>query len=283
MKRIVAFLLIVLLALSVPALAESGDGFIGEMVVINCQEYVSLREQPSTKSARLAQVGLGETVTNCHWYNNDFIYCEYKGQPGYILAEYLEPLGGYSDATLDVTLNGLRVLAERARINDGEYLLVTCEDQWGSTLWYWESMTDYMTELTLTDAFLGGTAQDPLVLVYNSETGLTALDFASGVVRWVVTPGDANLGASVSCAVGPDGTAYIGGYYGPNPVAISAAGKVLWHADPKSDDVFWLYELNLLDENVLAAHYDYAFDGGVSGWVYYSLADGSMLGWERDE
>ena len=282
MKRILAFVLAALLALGAFALAESGDGYIGDMEVVNCESYVSLRAEPSTKAERLAKVSLGETVTNCHWYDNDFIYCEYDGQSGYILAEYLEPLDGRADIILDETRQGLRVRAEHSFVGQGEYLHVTCEDEHGSTVWVYDTKTDDVTELTLTDAFIGGLAQDPLVLVYNAEEGLTALDFASGVARWTLKRDEQHLGASLSHCLGEDGVCYIGGYYGPDPVAISGSGKVLWQAQLEGNDVFWLYELELLDENTLAAHYDYAYDGA-SGWFYYSTADGSFLGWERDE
>ncbi|MBQ8954721.1 MAG: SH3 domain-containing protein [Clostridia bacterium] len=61
------------------------------MVVANCNEWASLRAQPSTSSDRIAEVPLGAIVTNCTGATNGFIACDYAGQSGYILAEYLEP------------------------------------------------------------------------------------------------------------------------------------------------------------------------------------------------
>ena len=80
-------------------------------------------------------------------------------------------------------------------------------------------------------------------------------------------------------AVGEDGTVYVGGYYGPDPVAISASGELLWEAD-SGRDTFWLYDMEITDEGVVCT-YDaidgapgpaeicYGFDGSVA-WVRVS-------------
>ena len=64
------------------------------MRVVKCKEYVSLREERSTKSTRLAKVPLGASVLAFPEYGekNGFIYCVYNGEEGFILSEYLEPI-----------------------------------------------------------------------------------------------------------------------------------------------------------------------------------------------
>lgn len=62
--------------------------------VVNCREYVSLREARSKSSARLAKVPLGALV---HAYpeageEGGFVLCTYHDEYGYILAEYLAPV-----------------------------------------------------------------------------------------------------------------------------------------------------------------------------------------------
>ena len=90
MKRFIAFLLLLCMALThMPALADSE--YIGNMEVVNCNEWVSLRESPSTSSKRLVKVSLGAIVSNCEQLNEEWIYAEYDGYSGYILAMYLEP------------------------------------------------------------------------------------------------------------------------------------------------------------------------------------------------
>ena len=280
MRRIMACLAaLALLVLIGAAMAEQGEYNL-YMVVVNCEEWVSLRDGPSTSAARLARVPLGEVVFECSRVEGGFIYCTYQGQRGYILAKYLEPAEygepeepGDSDVVLDVWEKGLHVLAERAAVGDGEYLLVTCEEKNGVQRWFYETMTGYMTELTLTDAFIGGAVQDPLVMVYNAERGLAALDILSGGVIWELAEAQVDLGAGITHAVTDDGTLYIGGYYGPDPVAIDVRGNVLWQSD--SGGCAWLDQVNLGDEEI-ACHYDLMSDSDGGGWVYFRY-DGSTV------
>ena len=281
MKRILACLTaLALLALAWAALAEEGDDYCLYMVVVNCEEWVSLRSGPSTSASRLAKVPLGEVVFECSRVGGDFIYCTYEGQRGYILAKYLEPAEygepeepGYAGVVLDYAANGLRVLAERAPLGEGEYLLVTCEDAAGDPRWSYETTTEDTTELTMTDAFIGGAAQDPFVMVYNAEKGLTALDVWSGDVVWELSDASVHLGASITHAAAEDGTLYIGGYYGPDPVAIDVRGNVLWRSD--SGGCAWLDQINLGDDEI-ACHYDLMSDAEGGGWVYFRY-DGSTV------
>ena len=90
MKRYIAlFLLLCMVLAAMPVMADSE--YIGNMEVVNCNEWVSLRESPSTSSKRLVKVSLGAIVSNCEQLNEDWIYAEYDGYSGYILAMYLEP------------------------------------------------------------------------------------------------------------------------------------------------------------------------------------------------
>lgn len=278
MKRLTAFALALCLLLAACALAEGAA--LGDMVVVNCEEWVSLRTAPSTKADRLIKVPLGALVSDCAWAENGFIHGSYGGYSGYIKAEYLtlenQDDGPEGDMALDTWVNGLRVTAEKAYVGDGEYMLVTCEDQSGSQRWSYESMTSYYTELDMLDCFIGGAAQDPMVMVYNAEKGLTALDIFYGEPRWTLTPEEASLGASVSHAVSGDGTLYIGGYYGPDPVAIDVNGHVLWRADVGDPDIYWLYEIQIWESGV-AGHYACTDGmGGQSGWILYDF-DGSRV------
>ena len=64
------------------------------MRVVNCTDYVSLREKRSTSSKRLAKVPLGALVLAFPELGeqNGFIWCEYHDEAGYILKKYLEPI-----------------------------------------------------------------------------------------------------------------------------------------------------------------------------------------------
>ena len=65
------------------------------MRVVNCKQFVSLRETKSKESKRLAKVPLGAMVLAFPeaGQENGFTYCVYHGQEGYILSEYLQPAG----------------------------------------------------------------------------------------------------------------------------------------------------------------------------------------------
>ncbi len=106
MKRLTALLLLLGMVLAaVPAMADSE--YLGNMEVVNCNEWVSLREEPSTKSSRLVKVSLGAIVSNCRQVNDAWIYAEYDGYSGYILAEYLEPSDGrLTFSAMMITITG---------------------------------------------------------------------------------------------------------------------------------------------------------------------------------
>jgi hypothetical protein len=68
-----------------------------------CSEYVNLREDPDSESGSLDRVYLGEVVMASP-YNDDYSYCCYNGQFGYIRDDYLSSsIQPWSDGTFYVT------------------------------------------------------------------------------------------------------------------------------------------------------------------------------------
>ena len=194
---------------------------------------------------------------------------------GYILNEYLE------EPALYAQVDKLTVLATRSYSDSGEVMELSCLDSSGSEVWKRVFQSPYATELNCTDAFVGGTAAEPMVLVHVSGVGLTALDPETGSDLWTLGDDVVSLGGSLSCAVGEDGTAYIGGYYGPDPVAISVDGELLWQSssvygegDGYPLEFWWLYELELGPDGLIAT-YDMSADE-LGGQVLYGL-DGQLL------
>ena len=114
---------------------------------------------------------------------------------------------------------------------------VVCRDASGEVVWSRETVVDAATELSGSTAFMAGVAQDPLVALYNVDEGLWALDGLTGEERWFLSTEDAGLGGGICVAVDENGTMYIGGYDGPDPVAISMDGRVLWRSDCGSDEM----------------------------------------------
>ena len=60
--------------------------------IVNCKDWVSMRETASAASARLAKVPLGAQVLAYPEYKevDGFVYCVYQDQYGYIQSDYLE-------------------------------------------------------------------------------------------------------------------------------------------------------------------------------------------------
>ena len=109
MKRFIALLLTLYMALaSLPAMASMD--YLGDMEVVECKEWVSLRELPSTSSKRLMKVYLGAVVNNCQQFGDDWIYAEYDGKGGYILAKYLRP---FTEEIIPLTMM-INIVPERA-------------------------------------------------------------------------------------------------------------------------------------------------------------------------
>jgi uncharacterized protein YgiM (DUF1202 family) len=63
------------------------------MIVVNCKEWITLRESPSTSSASLRQIPLGDSVTFLGNAENGFYHVSYLGTEGYALASYLTLAG----------------------------------------------------------------------------------------------------------------------------------------------------------------------------------------------
>lgn len=185
-------------------------------------------------------------------------------KPKSVLDENVEdaPVQSYADVSeynddfviLDTVAKGVRVIGRQIYQQDCEYLMAVGLDESGAELWKNETTTDSITELMQTDVFIGGTADAPLVMMYNACRGLTAVDPVSGEVVWEISKKTLNLGGSITHVVDGNGVLYIGGYYGPDPVAIDAGGNVLWQSDSGSAEATWLYRMELTDEGIACSY-----------------------------
>ena len=241
--------------------------YIGAMKVINCRECVSLREAPSKTSKSLADVPLGAIVYYCSRNEKKFApspykkqvhmftKCEYEGQEGYIMSKYLgaapefepvetkaenvvmtrEEIIGSGEIVLEWKEFNVSVLAARERTSENgvtwENLRVGCfiddEPEWG----YVESVQTKDAEKKL-KAFMGGTEDEPQVYVYDSEYGLMMFDLMDGTEQWLISRNSCFLGdAGVVTSGANTGILYIAGTAGPDPVAISAEGNILWQSE----------------------------------------------------
>ena len=96
---------------------------------------------------------------------------------------------------------------------------------------YTEAVKQNGKHVTL-KAFMGGTEDEPQVYVYDAEYGLTMLDLMDGVEVWTLTKNNCPLGDAAVCTIGENtGILYIAGTDGPDPVAISSEGNILWRSE----------------------------------------------------
>jgi len=101
MKKTVLLLLSAIFLLSFAAYADASIG--DQLMVANCNEFITLREEPDTSSRALAQIGLGELVNLVGGADDDFLMVEYMGQTGYVLARYVEVFDDFSGEAVSLT------------------------------------------------------------------------------------------------------------------------------------------------------------------------------------
>ena len=262
--------------------AEIADAYIGTMEVVNCDEWVSLREKPSSSAKRLAKVPLNAVVEDCSWYNTKYIYCCYDGLYGYILASYLQEAVLEDDADEEAPkvvtsdLGGYTLSITRTYPNESENVEVSVSTEDGN-LWTRNVNVPYISELDAISVFMGGTEDDPRVMIY-AENKLESVSCATGETVWTL---DKHLGGSCTKAVTEDGTMYIGGYYGPDPVAIAMDGTVLWSSD--ANGAYWLYELELADEGLVATYSMSGTGSEKEARICFDYATGAVISSEDIE
>ena len=302
MKRLFLMLLIIAIASSIllPAFAdripeEKGPRYIGAMEVVRCKEYVTLRAEPYKKAKALAKVPLGSVVYNCRTIREkkSFVYAEYEGIAGYILVNYLEKAPQYEPAVTsaisgnlteneirdsgDVVLDwqdyNISVLAShefrKAGKNKTEILRIGCFID-GEPLWGHTETLEVFSDYTMLRVFVGGTEDDPMVMLFDGGYGLSQLDLLSGKERWVLQTGSCDLGDGAVSAVGENGNIFIAGTDGPDLIAVSPDGRVLWTAEDNPDlsgpveiilnenDIQVRYQNSAAEDALILAIFDYS-------------------------
>ncbi len=272
----------------------------GPMTVVNCTEWVSLREKASSGSARLARVPLGEKVTDCVQVDEQFIYCHYRELWGYIDIRYLQAQGaggtpfdqlsaapGYAEfsAAGDEELSfstggdhGINVAVRRAYAGDTEALCAAFYDaDWG----YLGRLTASanVSELAALQAFAAGTENDR-TLLWLTKDSISCYGAASAgmALRWTLSR-DAScwwaVGGSACFAEDDEGNIYLCGYYDDAPVCISSTGVPLWRAQTEDPMIYWPYQIDPVAGGIRVS---YARGGpGENGTALTFGRDGSLV------
>lgn len=277
----ISFVLLLVLLLTVSAVAadripeEHDFRYIGAMRVVKCKEYVTLRAEPYKSAKALAKVPLGAIVYNCSKIKQkkSFVYAEYEGLQGYILLQYLETAPefepavtsavtkkmsmeeviGNAEVVLDWKDFNISVVASHEFVKDGkvsrEVLRIGCFID-GEPLWGHIETLDAYSDQHMLKAYIGGTEDDPMVMLYDGGYGLTMMDLLSGSDRWTIMKGNCDLGDASIYAVNDEGTMYIAGSNGPDPVAITQEGRILWKSSTRNPEVKHPYEINLKKDSI---------------------------------
>lgn len=89
LKKIIVTLVLAVSFFAVGSQSNQAEAYWG--VVVNCREWITLRSQPSTEAASLAQIPLGDWVwIEKNYYHDGFCAAEYNGIRGYVLAAYIK-------------------------------------------------------------------------------------------------------------------------------------------------------------------------------------------------
>ncbi len=258
----------------------------GPMTVVNCNEWVSLREKKSSSSARLAKVPLGAQVTNCVQVSDDFIYCYYNGLWGYIQVDYLynaewngqagggeEPYDGETFATVPAlpsyeefmnagsdelvheTYAGYLVVV-RCAYNSKEEMMAVCYNLNYKPLWELRDQSVYeLSDVAQMDAFVGGVTEDALLIWYVSGRGFFAYEFGPQLkMRWALPESDAlNITNSILADVDYQGNIYAA--FDDKMLCISRDGQLLWKTS--CDDPTICFPMSLaISENYVDVTYE---------------------------
>lgn len=296
-------LLFVMLFLSTVSVAaadrvpqEKPANYIGAMRVVWCKEFVSLREEPSKTSKRLAEVPLGAIVYSCLDIGSaKFYQCEYEGQTGYVLRGYLVPapecepalsssvsrkmtmeeVTGTGEVVLDWKDYNMSVVAAHEWVTEDrkewEVLRIGCFIN-DSPIWGHEERAERIGQYDMLKVFIGGVTDDWQIMVFNGAYGLSQLDLLSGKERWCVTVANCPMGNAAATAVDDKGTVYLAGTDGPDPVAISLAGEVLWKSSIDNPEIYGPYEITPENGNLLVK-----YESGMENGYKLVTLDGSGM------
>ncbi|MBQ7033376.1 MAG: PQQ-binding-like beta-propeller repeat protein [Clostridia bacterium] len=164
----------------------------------------------------------------------------------------LSHLGSAAEQGMDeITLQ----LERKQGPNEYEVFGVIKAYQNGSVLWEFTTPAGPMTELSvLSDIYRNGNA------VYLSAHGsFYALDVFTGELKWKVN----DVGASNSIVFDAYGNVYISGYYGPNVMAVSSNGNLLYR---EADASYGWVDTLEIEGDILRIHYGLDMYGEADDW-----------------
>ncbi len=275
----------------------------GPMTVVNCEEWVSLREKASTSAARLARVPLGAQVTNCVQVSDTFIYCCYNGLWGYIQVSYLSggsagvaemddgsttfstlgALPSYeeftaagSDLVMAETYQGYTIVVRRA-YSQREELMAVCYNLEWQPLWELRENSLYeLSDVVQTTAFVAGTTENPVLVWYILGKGFYAYAFGpQKVMRWALPEStEINIANSILPQADYDGTIYAA--YDDKLLCISPEGALKWKTSCDNPNIYSPIKITISEQFVDVTYDNLPETGSLVTVVRFSK-DGFVL------
>lgn len=98
MKKFVALTALAICLFASTAAAD--NAIVATYFVVNCNESITLRENPSVQARELAQIPLGQAVGFIEETNDNFSKVNYDGLVGYVISYYISPQSPFRDATV---------------------------------------------------------------------------------------------------------------------------------------------------------------------------------------
>ena len=283
---------------------------VGPMEVVNCKDWVSLREKASAASGRITKVNLGESVDQCVQVSDTFVYCRYKTLWGFIQLQYLqaqqgptaapvtpvtpapsEPVGSVFADISTPSYNLTRQLGEdvvdflsdsgytmlvRRVWGQREELMAVCYDPQLQPLWKICVMAPHEPgEEYQTAAFVAGTPEKPQIVLYDVEKGFSAYDIGPwGGLKWQAHNAVIQAGGSLRAIADTDGKIYLAFYN--RLMSLSPTGQLLWKMEYADDRVYWPFEMALRNGN-LEVYYDTDVDNADKCWKGTFNRGGQLL------
>lgn len=187
-------------------------------------------------------------------------------------ARYLDMMSGGGECLLLQSLSSgdyrFTVCAVRETTQREESVCTAVLDSNLQTIWARRMSTEEIGQYEPFHVFIGGTLEEPYVMLYNAQAGLEAVRLNDGETVWILSRAAYRLGSGICCAVAGDGTMYIAGADGPHPVAVSVRGTLLWSANPGNDDIYWPYQITLTEDGVVT---DYDSGDITGGRAHYRV------------
>lgn len=150
--------------------------------------------------------------------------------------------------------DGYKVFYAKSMEYGSEELKVACFAVDNTPLWGYVTCVEFATELAQTEVFIGGTVQEPCVMINNADLELAKIVITTGDVAWALKKDLIVLGGGLCHYTDADGTMYFASFENPDPVCITADGDILWESNAEDEMTFGPYSIGKNEEGLIVEY-----------------------------